>query len=474
MLFSFKEVGEKKMKKRFIVFGIVLLLLTVFLIIPRSGNENLAIVQSVKAIPTSSQVIVDGEKIEFQAYNINGNNYFKLRDIAFILDGSEKQFEINWDETNNFVYITTEKPYTAIGGELSVSDIAGIQSATASTSRIFLNGNSGFVSAYNINGYNYFKLRDLGSRIDFGVTWDSNSNTIFVNTSKSYDDIVNNSVFGEIAYSHVEYIHDNLGSRISGTTTEKDTAQYIQSALKEAGYQTENLTLQSFEFKKDTKTYYSQNIIATKTGKDEREIIIGAHYDSVGTNGTDDNGGGVGTVLEAAARLIGEETPYTIRFIFFGAEENGFLGAKYYLNSLSAEEKKKIIVMINLDSILAGDQQYVFGGKYAEQAKEMADKTGIQLELNPALDSGALTPDKMADHVVFRNDGIPTIFFWTGNFEISPYNVRARTEVLGAIYHTEYDDLSVLNKYFPGRVHKRISDHSQMLYYILKYIRPAS
>ena len=47
------------------------------------------------AKPTASTVLVNGENVAFDAYNINDNNYFKLRDLAYILSGTEKQFEVS-------------------------------------------------------------------------------------------------------------------------------------------------------------------------------------------------------------------------------------------------------------------------------------------------------------------------------------------------------------------------------------------
>ena len=54
-----------------------------------------------------------------------------------------------------------------------------------------------------------------------------------------------------------------------------------------------------------------------KRGNIDREIVIGAHYDSVDTNGADDNASGVGLVLETANRIIDVETNYSVRFILF-------------------------------------------------------------------------------------------------------------------------------------------------------------
>ncbi|MEG0798795.1 MAG: WG repeat-containing protein, partial [Acidaminococcaceae bacterium] len=52
---------------------------------------------TVTAISSAQKVTVNGKDVAFDAYNINGNNYFKLRDLAFALSGSEKQFDVGWD-----------------------------------------------------------------------------------------------------------------------------------------------------------------------------------------------------------------------------------------------------------------------------------------------------------------------------------------------------------------------------------------
>ena len=44
------------------------------------------------AKPTESKVTVDGKEIIFDAYNIDGSNYFRLQDISHVLKGTTKQF----------------------------------------------------------------------------------------------------------------------------------------------------------------------------------------------------------------------------------------------------------------------------------------------------------------------------------------------------------------------------------------------
>ena len=137
------------------------------------------------AIPTASKVIADGRNIAFDAYNIGGNNYFKLRDLAYVLNGTKKQFEIGWDGAKNAVTLTSGKPYTPDGSEMKGKG-AGNQNATPTTARVYLDGAEIFLTAYNIGGSNYFKLRDIGQTLNFGVDWDAKTNTIIIDTGKVY------------------------------------------------------------------------------------------------------------------------------------------------------------------------------------------------------------------------------------------------------------------------------------------------
>jgi len=126
--------------------------------------------------PTTSKVLVNGKIVEFEAYNINGYNYFKLRDLAQAVNNTEKNFEVTWDAANNAINLISNKPYTPSGGELAKGD-GKAKVAIPTTSKIYKDGREIFLTAYNINGNNYFKLRE---------TWDGATNTIGIDTSISY------------------------------------------------------------------------------------------------------------------------------------------------------------------------------------------------------------------------------------------------------------------------------------------------
>ena len=63
----------------------------------RGGEEAAAI--------SNDSIYIDGEKVEAEVYKIDGNNYFKLRDLGKALD-----FYVGWTAERG-VYIETAKPY---------------------------------------------------------------------------------------------------------------------------------------------------------------------------------------------------------------------------------------------------------------------------------------------------------------------------------------------------------------------------
>jgi len=60
------------------------------------------------------------------------------------------------------------------------------KTATPTTSRVLLNGVELNLTAYNIGGSNFFRLRDLMRALDIGVTWDAAASTIGIDSSIPY------------------------------------------------------------------------------------------------------------------------------------------------------------------------------------------------------------------------------------------------------------------------------------------------
>lgn len=152
----------------------------------RKINNGLAFVEekekTITAAPTSSPVIIDEKSVVLDAYNINNSNYFKLRDIAMLLNNTEKQFSVEWDGSKNAINLITNRQYSAVGGELAELKDKDIKRALVAKSDIYIDGNRVQLAAYSIDSSSYFKLRDIADRLNFSVDWDSSVNSIVIST----------------------------------------------------------------------------------------------------------------------------------------------------------------------------------------------------------------------------------------------------------------------------------------------------
>lgn len=134
------------------------------------------------AVPVESTVMVDGSPVAFEAYNIGGYTYFKLRDLAMTLNGTGKQFNVIWYNAGKTIDIVPKMPYVPIGGELAVFRLTGNVTAVSTSFPVYLEDRQITPAAYTIGGSNNFKLRDVAAALNFGATWDAATNTISIET----------------------------------------------------------------------------------------------------------------------------------------------------------------------------------------------------------------------------------------------------------------------------------------------------
>ena len=78
-----------------------------------------AVSQTVTATLTTSPIFLDGSEVTLQGYNIGGHNYFKLRDIAALLD-----FNVYWDDG---VYMESAAPYTGQKPEPAATGLSQVR-----------------------------------------------------------------------------------------------------------------------------------------------------------------------------------------------------------------------------------------------------------------------------------------------------------------------------------------------------------
>ena len=105
---------------------------------------------TVQVVPSTHHVEVNGKAVNPQAYNIGGYNYFKLRDLAYLLNGTTMSFNVTWDSENNAVNMISGQPYTVVGGEMTVASTTSLR-VQESTSKVLLDGTGVSIKGYNIN-----------------------------------------------------------------------------------------------------------------------------------------------------------------------------------------------------------------------------------------------------------------------------------------------------------------------------------
>lgn len=127
--------------------------------------------QADTARPALATVSVNGKQSKLPAYNIGGNNYVRVRDVAVLLMGTQSGFDVQWNSAQNRVELTSLAAYQPIGTENEPlpKEIRTVQSITEPT---VADGIAQMVAAYQLDGYTYYKLRSLGELCGFQVEWD--------------------------------------------------------------------------------------------------------------------------------------------------------------------------------------------------------------------------------------------------------------------------------------------------------------
>ena len=137
-----------------------------------------------------------------------------------------------------------------------------------------------------------------------------------------------------------------------------DLREWIIGELKSAGYSDEQIVVE--HFKVDWDSVEGDNVVLTVEGEDpSKQIIAGAHYDG---DGVGDNGSGTALLLANAIGLKDVKPHYTIKYIFFDAEEVGCYGSQYNADQMTEEDIDSTIYMVNLDALAFGDYCNIYGG----------------------------------------------------------------------------------------------------------------
>lgn len=212
----------------------------------------------------------------------------------------------------------------------------------------------------------------------------------------------------------------------------------------------------------------TENIVAETKGGDPRHVLlVHAPLDALPTGpGINEDGSGVATALEIAQQIgrLHLDPSYTIRFVFFGAEETravrdpatgaiGLQGSYHYVQSLTPGQLGRIFAAIDLDSIGSPNYaRFVFNGDGPEGSVQIqtlfndyfADR-GLATEpiepttfdgssLGPLIDAGVPTGGLFGGAADLKTDGEAAVYGGTAGVSYD------------ACFHQTCDDIHNLNR----------------------------
>lgn len=142
-----------------------------------------------------------------------------------------------------------------------------------------------------------------------------------------------------------------FGVKTTGSINNNNTFNWLKNKYLGFGYTSTQISENAFTYNGNT----TKNLILTKTGTKypNTYVIVCGHYDTIAGPGVNDNGSGTSVILEIARILKDIPTEYSIKFINFTGEEQGFRGSQNYVNTVvnSTNPKMDIKVVFNIDQV---------------------------------------------------------------------------------------------------------------------------
>jgi aminopeptidase S len=208
------------------------------------------------------------------------------------------------------------------------------------------------------------------------------------------------------------------GNRAAGTAGYDASVEYVARVLRKAGFKVSTPTYEtSGGWHRRRASEPERNVIAqTRTGNPSQVVMIGAHLDSVEEGpGIVDDGSGVASLLEIATQLGADSSVQNmVRFGFFGGEENGAEGSTGYVEGLSAADRQKIKLYLNVDMVASPNGGYfVQGGKGddPEETGPAGSATIARVLADQLVKTGVTSPEIIEfvgdDESAFIEAGIP-------------------------------------------------------------------
>jgi Zn-dependent M28 family amino/carboxypeptidase len=171
-----------------------------------------------------------------------------------------------------------------------------------------------------------------------------------------------------------------------------------------------------------TDRFLPQVLAETKGGDPNNVLIVGAHLDSVPAGpGINDDGSGTAMLLAQAEAMAehgnAKNLRQKIRFMWFGAEEDGLVGSTYYAHNLSEAEVKKVDGMLDYDMLASSNYvRFLYDGDGSEPGNEpfqgppgsgLIEAVQDSWFQSKSQETDRVPFDGRSDYVGFTDRGIP-------------------------------------------------------------------
>ena len=130
--------------------------------------------KTVDVKATTQKVELDGEDVVIYGYNIDGYNYFKLRDLAAVLKDTKAKFGVEYKDA--MVTLTKGADYKV--AETDQKEVKAMSKGMITNDKVMVGDKALNAMAYKVDDSNYYKLRDLGEALGFVVMYDKATNSV--------------------------------------------------------------------------------------------------------------------------------------------------------------------------------------------------------------------------------------------------------------------------------------------------------
>ena len=210
-------------------------------------------VKTIDVKATKQKVKLDGKDVVIYGYNIDGYNYFKLRDLAAVLKDSAAKFGVNYKD--GVVTLTKAEDYKVV--ESDQKEVKAMSKGMLTNDKVLVGDKTLTATAYKIDDLNYYKLRDLGEALEFGVGYDKATDTVLLTSVVNKEENKEEKVAPK-----VEEVKASLEKEIAKEKAVLESEEYKKSDVKvQANYDNAIAAAKSIVDDKEAKPEQIENAL---------------------------------------------------------------------------------------------------------------------------------------------------------------------------------------------------------------------